>query len=51
MHALLESDYEILKYILHFFSLCRGPKGREHGTILPPLHSPLDLHVLIVTAY
>ena len=27
MHALLESDYAILTYILHFFALCRGPKG------------------------
>ena len=26
MHALLESDYAILPYILHFFALCRGPK-------------------------
>ena len=26
MHALLESDYAILTYILHFFALCRGPK-------------------------
>ena len=25
MHALLESDYAILTYILHFFALCRGP--------------------------
>ena len=35
MHALLESDYAILTYILHFFALSRGPKGM-HGTILPP---------------
>ena len=27
MHALLESDYAILRYILHFFALCRGPKS------------------------
>ena len=26
MHALLESDYAILRYILHFFALCRDPK-------------------------
>ena len=26
MHALLESDYAILTYILHFFALRRGPK-------------------------
>ena len=28
MHALLKSDYAILKYILHFFGLRLGPKGR-----------------------
>ena len=27
MHTLLESDYAILTYILHFFALCRGPKS------------------------
>ena len=27
MHALLESDYAFLTYILHFFALRRGPKG------------------------
>ena len=50
MHALLYSDYAILTYILHFFALCRGPKGR-HGTMPPPLNTPLYVHVLMVTAY
>ena len=27
MHALLESDYSILRYILHFFALCRSTRG------------------------
>ena len=27
MHALLESDYAILTYILHFFALRHCPKG------------------------
>ena len=27
MHALLESDYAILTYIMRFFVLCRGPKS------------------------
>ena len=27
MHALLESDYGILTYVLQFFALRRGPKG------------------------
>ena len=44
MHALLEYDYAILTYILHFFSLCRGPQGGSHGT-MPPLNPPLDVHV------
>ena len=49
MHALLESNYAILTYILHLFTLCRGPKGAWHNT--PTLNTPLDVHVLIVTAY
>ena len=44
MHALLESDYPILTYILHFFASYRGPKwwggGGGHGTILPPYIRP-----------
>ena len=53
MHALLESDYAILTYILQFFALCRSPKcwggGAWHNT--PTLHTSLDVHVLMVTAY
>ena len=48
MHALLESDYAILTYILHFFALCRGPKGGMAQYSDP---RPLDVHVLMVTAY
>ena len=50
MHALLESDYAILRYILHFFALCRDPKwGAWHNT--STLYTFLDVHVLMVTAY
>ena len=50
IHALLESDYAILTYILHFFALCRGPKwGPWHNT--PTLNTSLDVHALMVTAY
>ena len=52
MNALLESDYAILVYILHFFALYRGPKwrwGAWHNT--PTLNTSLDVHVLMVTAY
>ena len=49
MHALLESDYAFLTYILHFSALRRGPKGAWHNT--PTLNTPLDVHVLMVTAY
>ena len=54
MHALLKSDYAILTYILHSFALCRGPKGRGMAQCpAPPPHqnTPLDVHVLMVTAY
>ena len=52
MQALLESDYAILTYILHFFALFRGPKGRGGmAQCLLPLNTPLDVHVLMVTAY
>ena len=34
-HALLEFEYAILRYIFHFFALCRGPKG-GHDTVPPP---------------
>ena len=52
MHALLYSDYATLTYILHFFALCRRPKGGGgggHVTMSPK--TPLDEHVLMVTAY
>ena len=50
MHALVESDYAILTYILHFFALCRGPKwGTWHNS--STLNTFLDVHVLMVTAY
>ena len=50
MHALLESNYAILTYILHYFALCRGPKwGPWHNT--PILNTSLDVHVLMLTAY
>ena len=50
MHALLQSDYAILRYILHFFALRRGPKwGAWYNT--PTFISSLDVHVLMVTAY
>ena len=52
MHALLESDYTILTYILHVFVLCRDSKGEEdYGTMYSPLNTPLVVHVLMVTAY
>ena len=50
MHALVQSDYAILKYILHFFALCRGPKG-SGAWPKAPLNTPLDVHALMVTAY
>ena len=49
MHALLESDYAILTHILHFFALCRGPK--RGLAQYPHPNRPLDVHVLMVTAY
>ena len=49
MHALLESDYAILTYIFNFFAFLRGPKGAWHNN--PTLNTPLDVHVLMVTAY
>ena len=50
MHALLEFDYVILTYSLHFFALNRGPKwGAWHNS--PTLNPSLDEHALMVTAY
>ena len=50
IHALLESDYAILTYILHFFALCRGPKSGGMAQY-SYLNTSLDVHVLMVTAY
>ena len=47
VHALLEYDYAILTYILHFFALCGGLKGAWHNALLNTL---LDVHVLMVIA-
>ena len=54
MHALLESDYAILTYILHIFALCRGPKGEGAWHNAPsPKHTPgcacLNGHSILVT--
>ena len=50
MHALVESDYAILAYILHFFCFVPWPKvGTWHNS--PTLNTSLDVHVLMVTAY
>ena len=52
MHALVQSDYAIITYILNFFALRRGPKGGGGmAQCPPPLNTPLDVHVLMVTAY
>ena len=54
MHALLQSGYAMLTYILHFFALCRGPKGRAPHNALPPKYAPgcacLNGHSILVTA-
>ena len=55
MHAVLKSDYAILTYILHFFALCRGPKGgmaqrpRLHFKYAPGC-ACLNGHSTLVTA-
>ena len=50
MHALLESDYAILTYILHFL-LSAVAQSREAWHNTPTLNSSLDEHVLMVSAY
>ena len=55
MHALLESDYAILRYIFQFFALCRGPKW-GHDTMPPPSKYPpgcacFNGHSILVTAW
>ena len=54
MHGLLESDYAILTYILHFFALCRGPKSGGMAQYSLPKYVPgcacLNGHSILVTA-
>ena len=54
MHALLESDYAILTYILHFFALCRGPKSGGMAQYSHPKYVPgcacFNGHSILVTA-
>ena len=50
MHAILESDYVILTYILHFL-FCAVAQSREAWHNTPTLNTSLDVHVLMVTAY
>ena len=51
-HALLESDYVILSYILHF-ALCRGPRGAAWHNAISPKYAPgcAIVHVLMVSPY
>ena len=50
IHALLESNYAILTYILQFFALSVAQSWEAwHNT--PTLNTFLDVHVLMVTAY
>ena len=51
MHALLESVYAILTYILHFFGLWCSQRGGGAWHNTPTLNTLLDVHVLMVTAY
>ena len=54
MHALLESDYAILTYILHFFALCRGPKSGGMAQYSHPKYvsgcARLNGHSIVVVA-
>ena len=53
MHALLESDYVFLTYILHFFALRRGPKWWGMAQCSHPKYVPgcacLNGHSILVT--
>ena len=55
MHALLESDYAILTYILHSFALCRGPKSGGMAQYYHPKYVPgcayLNGDSILVTAW
>ena len=53
MHALLESDYAFLTYILHFSALRRGPKGGMAQYSDPkyaPGYACLNGHSILVIA-
>ena len=54
VHALIESDYAILRYILHFFALWRGPKEEDMAECPLPKYAPgcacLNGHSILVTA-
>ena len=54
MHALLDSDYEILTYIFHFFALCRDSKSGGMAQYSHSKHVPgcacLNGHSILVTA-
>ena len=50
MHALLESDYAILT-IFWSFLFCAVAQNRDAWHNAPILHTSLDVHVLMVTAY
>ena len=50
MHALLESDYAIWTYILHFL-LCAVAQRREAWHNTSTINTSLDAHFLMVTAY
>ena len=50
MHALLESDYVILR-IFCTFLLYAVAQSREAWHNTPTLNTSLDVHVLMVTAY
>ena len=54
MHALVESDYAILTYNLHFFALRRGPKSGGMAQYSHPKYVPrcacFNGHSILVTA-
>ena len=54
MHVLLESDYAIFTYILHFFALSRNPKSENMAQFSHPKYVPgcacFNGHSILVTA-
>ena len=50
MHALLKSDYAILKFFCTLL-LCAEAQRRGAWHNTPPINTRLDVHVLMVTAY